>query len=145
MEVSRANIIAVARETVGTPWRHQGRTLRGIDCVGVIVYTGRNTNSFDYDWTEYRRKSQYPEIFKQFSDPDKVGATVIGKNEARPGDIILLKDKVYPCHCGIIGVRADGTWTLINARYLDKVYEERMTEVHKFSTMGAFRFPGVVD
>jgi cell wall-associated NlpC family hydrolase len=35
--VSRREIIRVAREWIGAPYRHQGRGKRGIDCVGLLI------------------------------------------------------------------------------------------------------------
>lgn len=33
--VSGSALVAAARELIGTPYRHQGRDLRGLDCVGL--------------------------------------------------------------------------------------------------------------
>lgn len=35
----RAIMLAEARKLLGTPWRHQGRTTRGIDCLGFVWFT----------------------------------------------------------------------------------------------------------
>jgi cell wall-associated NlpC family hydrolase len=35
--VRRRDIIRVARDWVGAPYRHQGRGRRGIDCVGLLI------------------------------------------------------------------------------------------------------------
>jgi cell wall-associated NlpC family hydrolase len=41
MTISRKDIYLAAREWVGTPFRHQGRTKNGIDCLGLIWVVGR--------------------------------------------------------------------------------------------------------
>lgn len=33
--VTGQDLVAAARELIGTPYRHQGRDLRGLDCVGL--------------------------------------------------------------------------------------------------------------
>jgi hypothetical protein len=63
----------------------------------------------------------------------------------KPGDVVLLKDKLYPCHCGIVTTRDDGVLMLVNAHYLDKVYEERFTSAMRAATLMALRLPGVTE
>lgn len=34
--VTRKAIVASARTFIGTPWKHQGRSRKGVDCVGLV-------------------------------------------------------------------------------------------------------------
>jgi cell wall-associated NlpC family hydrolase len=35
--MERADIVKVARSYVGTPYKHQGRSRKGIDCIGLVI------------------------------------------------------------------------------------------------------------
>jgi hypothetical protein len=37
MTLLRSQIVAKAKSFIGTPWKHQGRTRRSVDCVGLVV------------------------------------------------------------------------------------------------------------
>jgi cell wall-associated NlpC family hydrolase len=37
-----AAIVAQARDYVGVPWRHQGRSRAGVDCVGLVLAVARD-------------------------------------------------------------------------------------------------------
>ena len=39
--IKRREIVDAARNWVGVPYRHQGRTRNGIDCVGLLLEGGR--------------------------------------------------------------------------------------------------------
>lgn len=39
--LTRAAIITAARAQLGTPFRHQGRSAQGVDCVGLLICIGR--------------------------------------------------------------------------------------------------------
>ena len=38
--IKRREIVAAARDWVGVPYRHQGRTRNGIDCIGLLAERG---------------------------------------------------------------------------------------------------------
>lgn len=35
-------LITAARNLIGVPWRHQGRTRHGLDCIGLVQMAARN-------------------------------------------------------------------------------------------------------
>jgi cell wall-associated NlpC family hydrolase len=49
------NFVAAARSYVGVPWRHQGRSRLGIDCVGLLVCAARDCGLEVEDVTAYER------------------------------------------------------------------------------------------
>ena len=47
----REGFLAEARKLLGTPWRHRGRSARGVDCVGLLLLAGWNSGAdFDAPW-----------------------------------------------------------------------------------------------
>lgn len=112
-----------AREWIGTKWKHQGRNHNGIDCAGLIILVAKEIGVVpeDFDEKNYPRRSPHSQEFLQyFKDrlPQKKN------NEKKPGDVVILKEPVYPCHCGILAER-EGQLTLIHAHApRKKVLEE---------------------
>ena len=50
-------VVAQARTWLGTPWRHQGRSPRGVDCAGLVVLVARALGLADHDVAGYGRHS----------------------------------------------------------------------------------------
>jgi cell wall-associated NlpC family hydrolase len=91
-------IVTEARGWLGVPWRHQGRTRSGIDCVGLVVRVALALGVSDYDSTGYSRRAQGQAFVEHFrSNMDGVAIPV-----ARPGDVLVFADQAYPCHCGFL-------------------------------------------
>ena len=40
--ITAQKLIAEARKLVGTPWKHQGRSMMGVDCIGFVDLAARN-------------------------------------------------------------------------------------------------------
>ncbi|PWJ93517.1 NlpC/P60 family protein [Mesorhizobium loti] len=83
--MSAEAFVAAARGFLGVPWVHQGRTDKGMDCVGLIVLSMRAIGidaplAADYGrMQDYRQARRYLEVFC-----DRVGAPEIG-------DVVLFK------------------------------------------------------
>lgn len=56
-DVTPEQIITEARQWVGVPFRHQGRDVAGIDCVGLPIVVGRALGIFppEFDTATYGR------------------------------------------------------------------------------------------
>lgn len=93
--------VAAARGFLGVPWVHQGRTTRGVDCVGLIVLSARAAGldapmTADYGrMQDYRQARRYLEEF----------CTRVG--QAEPGDIVLFKTSMT-LHMAIVSEVVDG-------------------------------------
>lgn len=137
----RARIVQEARSYLGATWRHQGRTLKGIDCAGLIVVVGRALCLVDYDNFGYQRRAAGFDFVKHFKNnlPEKSLKDII------PGDVVLFSDGGYPCHCGILGWK-HGQISLIHAfARRRKVVEDRYTGGWSDKALFAFSFPGTED
>lgn len=83
--MSAEAFVAAARGFLGVPWVHQGRSERGVDCVGLVVMAARAVGldaplTADYGrMQDYRQARRYLERFCE-----RVGA-------AEVGDIVLFK------------------------------------------------------
>jgi cell wall-associated NlpC family hydrolase len=140
---TKEQIVAVARETLGTKYQHQQR-LNGIamDCAGVPAYVATRLGlSFD-DNTSYGR---LPVPKQMRSEIDK-RLVRVHKRDMQPGDLAWIQFDVYPQHFAIVGDCVYGGMTLIhayNGAGLNKVVEHRIDEQWNRRIVGVWRFPGV--
>jgi len=136
---SRDDVVTAARAYVGVPWRHQGRSRRGLDCAGLVVLVAKDLGLSDYDTTSYRRHAQgqaFVEHFRANMDPVPVA-------EMRPGDVLLFADGAYPCHAGIVSER-HGVSYLVHAHATRrKVVEEPYAGEWPGKVKFCFRFRGL--
>lgn len=95
------DFVAAARSLLDVPWAHQGRTDRGVDCVGLVVLSLRAVGidaplAADYGrLQDYRRARRYLEDFC-----DRVG-------EPEVGDIVLFKT-TQTLHMAIVTATSAG-------------------------------------
>lgn len=110
MTVSRDSIVTAARSYVGVRWRHLGRDRAGLDCIGLLVMVSRDCDIPYKDVSGYKkipdRETFRDEVAAQ-SDPGDL-------NVLKHGSIVLLMQRVYPCHCGIVALDGEER-TIIHA------------------------------
>ena len=133
----RAEVQRVARSWLGAPWRHQGRGPKDVDCVGLLVMIGRELSIPHQDFMGYGRQASGANFLRPF----EASLESVPISDARPGDVIVLRDGLYPCHCGVLGWK-DGEMTLIHAHApRRRVIEEPLSDEWKSKRVAAFMFP----
>lgn len=138
--VTSAEVIAEARAWLGVPWRHQGRTRAGVDCVGLLVVVARALRLSDYDHTAYGRRAEGQGFVTHF----RASMESVALAEARPGDVLVFAERAYPCHCGFLSERR-GAAHLLHAHALRrKVIEEAYAGEWPARVKFAFRFPRLI-
>lgn len=138
--VTTTQIVDEARKWKGVPWRHQGRTERGIDCAGLVVCVAKELGLSDFDTTDYQRTAQQHKLLGYFRE--HMDARPL--KDVRPGDVILFRDSAYPCHVAMVG-ESNGRLSIIHAHAERRVVlEEPLTEHWRGKWVAAFRFKGVV-
>jgi cell wall-associated NlpC family hydrolase len=140
---TRAQIVAYARETLGTPYAHQQR-INGlaIDCAGVIIYVGRRMGLNFEEITGYSRLPK-PDEMRGALDANLVR---IDKNLVKPGDVIWMRIKDLPQHLGIVGDYHAGGNSMIhayNSGGIRKVVEHALDATWKSRIVAAWSYPGV--
>lgn len=142
--VTRAAIVAEARTWVGTPWVHQHRE-KGIavDCVGLVIGVAKALGLLapDFDVTGYGRAPDGTLLARCAEH-----LRPLGRDEMRPGDVLVLATSQEPQHMGIVGDYRHGGLSLIHAAsHQRRVIEHRLLFVRCMQFRAGFAFPGVVD
>src|SRR5216684_1192655 len=102
---TRADIVAAARECIGTPFRHQGRrsgSSGGLDCAGMIIVVAHELGlaTADYDHTGYAHLPGRSDVAQELDRMmDRVQG---GLPDARDGDVLLMEDSGWATHTGIL-------------------------------------------
>ena len=108
--LNRQDIVDEARSWLGVKWVHQGRTRYGIDCAGLVIEVAKSLGLSAYDTTNYQRRTHGHKFLNHFRQ------NMIEKriSDALPGDVMLFRDDMYPCHSTILGDRS-AMLTIIHA------------------------------
>jgi NlpC/P60 family putative phage cell wall peptidase len=148
--VKTADIVACARQYVGTPFRHQGRIAGlGIDCVGLVLCIGEDLGLVDREGIPFRRLD-YPNYAAQPTDRfvleelrRRALTQPIGR-EIEPGEITAIRIPHLPCHAAVAVDRA-GVHYMIHAYDSGprQCVEHILSQAWRNRVVGVFRFPGV--
>ena len=132
----RLDIVMEARKWLGVRFRHQGRSRSwGVDCVGLIYVVGSALDLMHYDYRGYDRDSSAEDIAKHF---DLAGFRE--KDIPLPGDVLLLRDHITPCHVAIYS----GGLSAIHAHACARrVVERKYTNPN--GVVGCYAYPGIDD
>jgi NlpC/P60 family putative phage cell wall peptidase len=142
--VDRAAIVAEARSWLGVPWRHQGWTRDGCDCVGLVRGVAHALGLFDAsdDNPAHARFVGYP----RQPDPPLMQAalalyfTPVPLAAAGPGDVLWLRFAGEPRHLAILG---DDDSVIHALESMGKVVEHRLDARWRQRCIASWRFGGV--
>jgi cell wall-associated NlpC family hydrolase len=129
-------IVQQAREYIGVPFLHQGRSKRGVDCVGLVVRVAQDLGLSRYDFTEYGMDpnlSQFMRVLRACPDWERIPIT-----DRQSGDVLVLALNV-PCHVAIY----TGSGVIHAMSLRGKVCEHRLTSDWKRKVRECYRFKGV--
>jgi cell wall-associated NlpC family hydrolase len=131
-------IAYAARGYLGVPWRHLGRSLAGVDCIGLVILAHRAAGHEVPDPAPYAR--------------EPIGARVIagieaagGKRVPRPraGDVLVFRvDGVNGGHLGIASDTSFGPCVIHAYAPRRRVVEELLSHDLAEALIGAWRIDG---
>lgn len=143
MAVTSSDIIAEARQWIGTPYRHQA-SLKGVgcDCLGLVRGVWRalygeepeRVPAYSRDWAEAR----FQETLAEASARHLVA---VAPSEIAPGDVLLFRWRkgFVAKHAAILS----GPATMIHAHDGAAVAEVAFASWWRRRLAYAFRFPGL--
>ena len=95
---SASEIVAAARRYKGTPFRHQGRSHRGLDCLGLLAVAFRDAGLTVMDRTDYPRE---PDVRRLRSALDDQLDHVPKAHGLGAGIVALFFDRLW-LHVGLM-------------------------------------------
>jgi len=136
----REQVVEHARSFLEVPWRHQGRSRNGIDCAGLVIVVAREMGLADYDTRDYQRHT----VGHRFLSHFKANMDQKSPVNVQPGDVLLFRDNVFPCHSAITA-GAPGDLSIVHAyAHARKVVEERLDQGEWMNKLTAcFAFKGI--
>jgi cell wall-associated NlpC family hydrolase len=99
----RLGLIAAARSFMGAPFRHQGRTAEGMDCIGLLGLSFALIGKLLRDRTDYGRIPAHKKLQRELAE--HFGPPVPG--DPVPGDVVSLAWAGEPCHVAIVTPHPD--------------------------------------
>jgi cell wall-associated NlpC family hydrolase len=142
--VTGSEIVTTARQFIGCPWRHQGRSREGVDCLGLVLLVAHELALTDFDTRDYARQAKDESMLEQCREH----LVEIPRAAARPGDVPLMRFGNNR-HIGFFGDYVHGGLSIIHAfsHSPRKVVEHRFSDDwlrgYSASLLSVFRFPGV--
>jgi len=128
-------IILAARECLGTPFRHQGRTVgHGLDCVGVAIHVARRLYLSHEDSKGYGRNPT--DGLLQDALEAQICLERVALVEWESADLLLMRFDIEPQHVAIwtgetiIHAYAQSRKCVEHA--LDDVWRSRICRAYKF-------------
>ena len=91
------DIVRTARRLLGVPYRHHGRDMRGVDCLGVLIWTARELglDAPEYDYTRNPSASRMRRLLDEHMQR-------IPLAEALRGDVLHAAYRAMPQHLLIL-------------------------------------------
>lgn len=95
------NLISECRTYLNVPWRHQGRSRRGVDCVGFLLLS---LKSIGVDMLEIKGYSRHPDgvELKKVMDRQPNMRMLQPSDKMKVGDIVLFRIRREPQHVALI-------------------------------------------
>lgn len=136
--MTREQILSAARELIGTPWAHQGRTPGvGIDCAGVVLHILK-LNGITYD------VSGYPyEPNGELTLHADACLTRIPKAAFQPADVLVFRIKRLPQHVALATDKGILHSFNRGASTLSRVVETGLTDQWRAHIVAAYKFPWI--
>lgn len=128
-------IVALARETLETPFRHQGRSpVNGIDCVGVAAHVANGLGLPYIDQIGYARQPFGGQLESALDEQPCLVRIPVA--QASAGDVLVMRFAGDPQHVAILAGK-----TIIHAFEKNKkVVEHDLTEYWRTRIVRAYRF-----
>ena len=127
----------VFAQMIGVPFLEKGRGLSGFDCWGATRFGLQHGFGIEVpSYTEYYTTTQEGEEIAALIGRESIGWPEVTLPEAQPGDVLILRIKGHPWHCGLVldppyflhAERAAGT---VRERWDSLLWARRIVAVHR--------------
>ena len=137
----RREIVAAARAWIGTPYKHQGRGRKGLDCVGLLVEVANDMGHPVVAPTAY---SSMPQGWQLTEPCDEQLWRPVRQNKLIPGDLAVFTgwSPNEPQHFAFIGDHPHGVTLIHSFSKFDKVVEQPWNRLWAQKFHGLYNLPG---
>lgn len=122
------DLVRAARRYIGVPFRHQGRSVLGLDCIGLVVCAARDIGLTLRDRTDYPRDPN-GEL------PAELAAQTEPADSVRPGDLALMAFAGQPTHVAILAgdtlIHGYASVGRVVEHRIDARWRSRIVSVHR--------------
>ena len=127
------DIISIARETLGTPFRHQGRVVGlGLDCAGVALYVAGRLGLETVDVVGYGPTPANGQLEETLN----AQPCLVEVFDKQPGDILLMRIFQEPQHLAILTgntiIHSYANVGICCEHDLDNRWESRIVKAYRF-------------
>jgi cell wall-associated NlpC family hydrolase len=133
-----SDITAAARQYLGVPFAHQGRTRHGLDCLGLLVMVARDLGLGQAAAQDVCDYAHYPDEARLRGGLERV---LQPQDAMAAGCVLLMRVDAHARHLGICAEYSGGQgWSLIHAwAPARKVVEHRLDAGWQQSVAGIYR------
>ena len=142
-------IVEAARAYIGVPWKHLGRSSRGVDCAGLLILAVKDSEGVDLETPDRYGRDPFKGALEAYcakcanlvwSGPK--GSCTFGNLKA--GDGVVMSPANLPRHLGIVAddpmyglslIHADGT------PGVGRVVEHGLNDYYRKMIVSVFRRP----
>lgn len=129
--------VDTARLLIGRPFRHRGRGPEYFDCVGLLCWVVQAHGGTVHDQTTYARTPHGGQL--RAAVEQHCGAA-IAKDDMRPGDFLLMRQRKHPMHVAIVADYLYGGLSMIHADATHgRVVEHRLSDDWRAKILGVYR------
>lgn len=137
MKITRKIICDEARKLEGIRYQHEGRTEEGLDCVGLPYFLSKK---FELEIDNVRNYSMLPDGKMLLRNLKEKCGKQKNKNEAKAGDILLMRFAEEPQHVAIL---LEDDYIIHSYLKVRKVVIHRYSQEWKDRTICCFEFPNL--
>lgn len=129
------DILAAARQCLGTPFRHQGRLISfGLDCAGVAIHVARQIGAGVIDIDGYSRTPSGGQLEQSLDSQPCLERVMVNNRQA--GDLLLMRFASDPQHLAICAgdtiIHAYEAAGICCEHRLSSMWAARIVRVYRF-------------
>ena len=132
--MDRQALIESARAMIGTPFKHEGRSIRGVDCYGMFIVLGIEHGIPVPIETGYGKRPSGLHMKRML----ELYANNVQRSEIQSGDILHIKFNDEPQHLALVS-STDPLMIIHADAIAGRVVEHRLDKEWMSKVRGAYR------
>lgn len=133
------DVINAAREQIGIPFVHQGRSKKGLDCVGLLL---KVADKLQVQYTDVEGYTRIPwgGLLEQTFDAHVASGQLVKINptDYQKGDFLMMRFKGQPQHLAIFTgdntiIHSYAAVGMVCEHLIDDTWKNRITSVYRLA------------